>query len=273
MRTGIFPILFLVLFAGGFAIAQPSAPPSDGDRVVASVNNRQFTMDEAREVYRSLPQSQILPFETLYNDILDYLIDADLFLAAAQRANLEEDEDLQRLIQRAKNQAIVAFYVKTQVEAAVTPQSIREEYRRYLAENPPAQEIRAWHILLDSEQDARDVIARLDRGEDFNKLIKEVSLDSQANPNNTGDLGFFSRDQMPEEISRVAFSLRRGEYSKQPISTRFGWHVIRVGERRQAQPPTLEDVQDELRQRVSQQAYDKLVKDLRSRARIRKHKL
>ena len=124
----------------------------------------------------------------------------------------------------------------------------------------------ARHILVEKEDDAKAIIAALDKGADFATLAKEKSTDPAKD--NGGDLGFFSREDMVPEFADAAFKLQKGEYTKTPVHSQFGWHVIKVEDRRTAAPPSFEDSKQQLTNELAREVIGAKIKDLRSGAKI-----
>ncbi len=150
--------------------------------------------------------------------------------------------------------------------AAATEEAVNAAYEKLKSEFEPKEEIRARHILVVKEDEARDVVAKLDAGEDFVELAKTTSV-GPSGPQG-GDLGFFGEGQMVKPFSDAAFAMEPGTYTKDPVKTQFGWHVIKLEERRNTQPPALEQVRGELENQISNDAVSSLIEDLRGKATI-----
>ncbi|MCW5770881.1 MAG: peptidylprolyl isomerase, partial [Rhodospirillaceae bacterium] len=131
------------------------------------------------------------------------------------------------------------------------------------------EEIRASHILVKTEQEAKDIIVQLEKGADFAKLAKEKSIDP-SKERNSGDLGFFTKDQMVKEFADAAFAMKKGETTKAPVKTQFGWHVIRVTDRRTKDAPKFDEVKDQLRQKLAESIAQEEITKLRSAAKIQR---
>jgi len=143
---------------------------------------------------------------------------------------------------------------------AATDEEIMAEYQAQLAESP-AQQYKARHILVESQAQAADLIAKLDGGADFQALAKEYST-GPSGPNG-GDLGWFAPDQMVKPFADAVAALEDGAYTKSPIQTQFGWHVILREDTRDNEPPTLESVHDAIKQRVEQTKFQNYMQTLR----------
>jgi peptidyl-prolyl cis-trans isomerase C len=143
---------------------------------------------------------------------------------------------------------------------------VAARYETFLEENPPKQEIKARHILLENEEDAKAVIEALDGGADFAELAKERSTGPSGA--NGGDLGFFTADMMVADFSDAAFALEPGSYSAEPVQTQFGWHVILVEETREGAQPPLDEVREQLVAELQTQAVQEMLTELRAAAGV-----
>ena len=144
----------------------------------------------------------------------------------------------------------------------MTDEGLQATYQDYLAANPPAEELHARHILVETEEAAREVIALLDGGADFIGLAKERST-GPSGPKG-GDLGYFTADQMVPEFSQAAAALEPGLHTAEPTQTQFGWHVIKLDDRRTAAPAAFEEVEPQLRQQLARESVAAIFKDLRA---------
>ena len=152
--------------------------------------------------------------------------------------------------------------------AKVDDKALEARYQQFLKDNPQQEEVRARHILVASEAVAKEIIADLKKGGDFAALAKAKSTDGSAKEG--GDLGFFTREDMVPEFSEAAFALKPNEFTQEPVKSQFGWHVIKLEQRRQTAAPALADVRDQLTSEMSQEMITKIVEDLRKGAKIEK---
>jgi peptidyl-prolyl cis-trans isomerase C len=149
-------------------------------------------------------------------------------------------------------------------KAAATDDAAHKAYEAAAAAQPPEPEVHARHILLASEDDAKKALARVKGGEDFAKVATELSKDPAGEG---GDLGWFTKDRMVPEFSAVAFTLEPGQISD-PVKTQFGWHIIKVEEKRMKTFPSYDQLKEQALRYVSQKAQSELIADLRSKAKI-----
>jgi peptidyl-prolyl cis-trans isomerase C len=157
-------------------------------------------------------------------------------------------------------------YLVRRVEKELDEKKVREAFDRMIKETPPEEEVRARHILVADEKSANDVIARLNKGEDFAAIAKQVSTDGSAQAG--GDLGYFTRERMVKPFSDAAFEMKPGTYSSKPVRSQFGFHVIRVEDKRPKKPPTFEEAKDEVRMAARRELAESYVNALREKAKV-----
>lgn len=268
----------LMLSAAAFASAPASAqtigellkqPAPKEDPVIARVG----AIDVKRsDLVRSLdglpPQVQQMPLQTVYPLILDRLIDGKLITNAARGQKLNEDAEVKRRLADYEDRVVQEVYLNRAVAAKVDDKALKDRYDKFLKANPPQEEVRARHILVASEAAAKDIIAELKKGGDFATIAKAKSTDGSAKEG--GDLGFFTKEDMVPEFSEAAFALKAGEFTQAPVKSQFGWHVIKLEQRRETAAPSLADMKEQLTSEMSQEMITKIVDDLRKGAKIEK---
>ncbi len=231
--------------------------PAD-DPVAAVVNGQKIYRSEAMAVYAGLPeQYKKLPPEALYAQIVQRLVERKVLALAAEKAGYAKKPDVQRRIEADREQILQEAYLVNQVELQLTDEKLKDAYKKKVAAASHEDEVHARHILLKSEKDAKDVIAQLDKGADFAMLAKTRSTGPTAA--NGGDLGFFTHDQMVKPFADAAFKLKPGEYTHAPVHSQFGWHVIKVEDRRAAKVPTFEELKDELKDEAARSLVAEIV--------------
>jgi len=151
----------------------------------------------------------------------------------------------------------------------MTEDAIKARYEKFVAEQPAQTEIRASHILVATEDEAKEIIKQLAGGADFAAIAKEKSTDPSAKQNG-GDLGYFTAGEMVPEFSQAAFALEKGESSKAPVKSQFGWHVIKVVDKRQKPPPTLEESHGHVEEMLSGELLTAYLTSLRTTATVEK---
>jgi len=260
------PGLMIAALACGFAagVARAQAP---ADPIVGRVNGQEIRLSEIVEAaqslpeeYRGLPQAQLFPL------LLDQAIDRRALVAVARKQGLDKDPAVQRQMATAEEMALQNALISRDIHPLVTEAALHAIYDKEYAGKTGEEEVHARHILVASEADAKKIIAELKGGGDFAAIAKARSSDPGAAQG--GDLGFFKRGDMLPEFAEAAFALKPGEISDKPVKTQYGWHVIKLEERRAAPAPTFEQTHDDLRQKLIQQSVEKIVADARAGAAI-----
>ena len=246
-------ILALIACLG---VAAPAA--AQDASVAAVVDGQELYVRDVRSAFRSLPpQTQQAGFEQVYPGLLELLIQQLVLTNRGLEAGLDETDEAKDLLELAKKRIVYDMFLRDQIRSRVTETQLRSAYDAWLAQNPPQEQVRASHILVETEDDARKVIALIGQGRDFAELAKEFST-GPSGPRG-GDLGFFSRGQMVPSFSDAAFGLQPNQYTADPIQTQFGWHVIYVAEKRttstrsfeEMRPLFLRQAEEELAESVS----------------------
>ena len=245
----------------------PAAAPADV--VIARVNDQEIRLSDIADAAEALPeQYRAMPQNVLFPLLIDQLIDRASVAALARKQGLDKDPAVQRQISRATESALENAIMSRDIGPTIGEDAIRARYDRDIAGKPGEAEVHARHILVATEADAVKVIADLKAGGDFAAIAKARSSDPGAAQG--GDLGFFKKGDMVPEFAAVAFALTPGQTSDKPVKTQFGWHVIKVEERRTAPAPTYEQTHDELRQKMIQEGVQKIVATARAEAKVEK---
>ncbi len=248
------------------APAQNTAAKGD-DPVVARVNGKELHRSDVALAQRSLPeQYQQVPLPQIYPMLLDQLVSGMLIAEAGRKDKLADDPEVKRRTARLEDRVIQEIYINRAVEAAATDKKLHEQYDKFVKAQPANEEVSARHILVATEDEAKAIIVDLGKGADFATLAKQKSTDPAKDTG--GDLGFFTRDSMVPEFADAAFKLGKGEYTKTPVHTQFGWHIIKVEDRRTAAPPSFEDSKDELTNEVAREVITAKVKALKDGAKV-----
>ncbi|HZH28851.1 MAG TPA: peptidylprolyl isomerase [Azospirillaceae bacterium] len=254
--------------------AQTTAPApgktdeANADPVVARVNGQEIKRSDVTATISQMPpQIQQMPVEIVFPAILDQMISMKLLAGAGYAQNLQNDPDVKERLRRAEERAVQEVYMQRQINARISDDKLRERYKEWVAENPPQDEVRASHILVDSEDKAKDLIKRLQDGADFALLAKENSTDPGSAPTG-GDLGYFNEGDMVQPFAQAAFTLSPGALAAAPVKTQFGWHVIKVVDRRQGAVPAFEEVAPQLRNEMQQDVVAGIIEELRGSAKI-----
>ena len=245
----------------------PAVAEDDPDRVVARAGNIEIT---AADIAVAMADPALQLRDTSPEDRLDivitYLVDLRLGAQAAVEAGLGADEDFARRLAYFREKMLLEDYLQLRIDEVVTEEAARELFETTTAGVEPEQEVRARHILVREEEEAIAVIARLEAGEDFAAVARDVSQDP-GSARTGGDLGFFTAGRMVAPFSDAAFALEPGEVSE-PVETQFGWHVIKVEERRMTQLPSFEDMRNQIDNFLTRQAQQSFILGLREGVEI-----
>ena len=259
------------------AADQPPAPPTGSvpapsplpppNTVVARVDGTELHLSDLEAAQQNLPpQAQKLPLEQIYPMLLDRLVDGALIAEAGRKEHLEQDPELQVRLKRYEDRLIQEAYLNQAIKAAETEDQLKARYQTFAKDTAGREEVHAQHILVKTEDEAKSVIAELDKGTDFGELAKKYSTDPSASSG--GDLGYFGHDDMVKAFTDAAFALSPGRYSKTPVKTEFGWHVIKVEDHRVSTPPSFDEARQEVGQLVARDAVGAKLKELRNTAKI-----
>jgi len=265
------------LLAAGATAAFAQAPT---DPVLARVNGIEIHQSDLvlaeDDVGQNLPKGGGEDAKRDY--LISYLTDMILLAQAAEAKRVQDDDEFKRRAAFARNKALMESLLQGEGKLAVTDQALRKVYDEATKQMGEEEEVHARHILFrvanptdekaskEAETKVKAVAERLKKGEDFATLAKELTEDP-AGKQDGGDLGYFTKEQMVPEFSAVAFKLDKGKVSE-PIKTQFGWHVLKVEDKRKRQPPEFDKVKDQLESYVMRKAQVDLVTKLRSEAKI-----
>jgi len=278
LQKGILAFGVALPLAAGAALAQtgtpaPAAPsaqataPADPNKVVARVNGIAITEgDLATAAADPALQLPNLP-EAQKRDLLTgYLIDLKLGAKAAEAAKVGESPEFARKLAYNRDKALLDQYLEQEAQKAVTPEAARKLYDETAKNVTPEEEVRARHILVETEDEAKKAAQRVKGGEDFAKVAGELSKDPGSKTDG-GDLGFFTKDRMVEPFAEAAFKLQPGQVSD-PVKSQFGWHVIKVEEKRTKPVPSFEEMKDQVNAYLERKAQQDLILGLRKDAKI-----
>ena len=250
--------------AAGFALAQGAAPTS---KVLAKVDGVEITeADVAVAAEDPALQLSQVPEAQRRDLLVGYLVDLKLGARAAEAARVGDGADFARKVAYARDKALLDTYLDQESKKAVTPEAARKLYDETVKGLAPEPEVRARHILVETEDEAKAALARLKGGEDFAKVAGDLSKDPGSKAEG-GDLGFFSKERMVEPFAETAFKLEPGQVSD-PVKTQFGWHVIRVEEKRVKPVPTFEETKEQIDTYLGRKAQQDLILALRQKGKV-----
>lgn len=266
MRIALRPIL-LILAVAVLAACAGKQTTADTSSVLATVNGVPITNDMFRAYVRSLAGGQEPQLDAQKHQlVMNRLIDMEVLSQQAQKSGLEKDPKVVADLNIQRTGLLAQQMVQQFLaQHPVTDDQIKAEYAQRIKAMPGTQ-YRARHILVASEQQAKDIINQLNHGGDFAKLAQKYSSDGSKNQG--GELGWFSPDQMVPAFSQTVAQLKKGEYTKQPVHTQFGWHVIQLEDTRSTPPPSLDSVHDQLVNSLEGKEIEAYVNQLHGGAKV-----
>lgn len=242
-----------------------------GDPIVAVVNGTDIKRSDVLAFIGGLPeQVRQMPIQTLFPLALEQVINNKVISEKATSAELLSDPEVEKLATQAKEQIVRNVFVDRQIESQITQKKLLDAYGKLLDSLEEVQETKARHILVDSEEKARALVVKLDEGANFEELAKTESTGPEAQQN-AGELGWFAKSEMVPEFAEAAFALEPGTYTKEPVKTQFGWHIIKAEERRKRPEPEFEAIKPQLEAQLRQQVLTDLVSGWQKEAQIKKY--
>ena len=246
------------------AVCLASTMAQANDQIsVGTVNGKDIWLDDVLRAAERLPEEfQQTPLENYYAQLVADIIDSQLAAVAARNDSFDQKPEIADAMKMAANRVLAESWLAEKVQANVTETAIQNAYDKFVADTASREQVTGSHILLETEADAKAVIAALQDGGDFAALAKEKST-GPSGPNG-GALGTFGRGQMVPAFETAAFDLAVGSYSDTPVQTQFGWHVIKVDGKDIAPAPDLESMRAQLANNLSTQALGRLLEELRA---------
>ena len=244
--------------------------PSASNPKVASVGNDVILKSDVDQLYNAIKQraGERAPEEDkIFWMLVDQIISSRLIIQAATADKLDQSAEVQNSIKMASEQILQEAYIQSALKGLDSDASLKPRYDQLVASMKDQQEVHARHILVQDEAKARELIAQINKGGDFSALAKANSID-EGSKERGGDLGFFSKDAMVPEFANVAFALNKGQVSQDPVKTQFGWHIIKVEDRRARTAPTFEQAKGQLLSELQQEKIRTTIDTLRSKGNI-----
>lgn len=281
-RSLLTAVLALVSTVGLGALPAPAADPANappspapaapaglptGNPVVARVNGVELHLSDVEAAQQSLPpQAQKVPLAQIYPTLLERMIDGMLITDAARKEHLDQSPEVQKRLKQFQDRLVQQAYLQQILKTAQSEEELKAGYQKLLQQKPAQDEVHARHILVKTEAEANSIIDQLNKGADFAGLAKKYSTDPGAASG--GDLGYFTRSDMVPAFASAAFALKPGQYTKTPVKTEFGWHVILVVDRRVKPPPTFAEAREQVSRTLARDIVEAKVKELRTAAKV-----
>ena len=251
------------------SIQTPAVQPvKDEGIVVAIIGGKKVKMEELEAVKNSIPQLKEMPMETVYNKLLELYVNNRVVLDAAKKSGIQDRPDVKKMISDTQDQIVFQAYLSEQLQARTTQEKLKEIYAQEIKNYVPQDEIHARHILVATEKEAKDLIVQLKGGANFEQLANKYSLDKNPQMETGGDLGYFRKDMMIPEFGNAAFAIKVGQISEKPIKTPFGWHVVKVEDKRKAAPPTMAEMGEVIKARFTEETIPVILEEERAKAGV-----
>lgn len=291
VRIGAFGLAAILLAGGAYSFAThaeaqetktgaaPAAATVDmkklpdlfkADVTYATVEGQPLKGAEIKEFIKLLPpQLQQVPAanaDQMVEMIVNQMVNDKLVAKQAAADKLTESAEVKRRVQDAQDQIVRDYFVEKNLEGKVTDAQVKKKYDELVASMPTELEARARHILVKEEALANELIAKIKKGEKFEDLAKEHSLDPTKE--NGGDLGYFVKSAMVPEFGNAVFSMKKGEVTQKPVKSQFGWHVIKVEDTRPQEKPAFDQVKERIKAQLNDEQIRKMVEDLRNKSKV-----
>jgi peptidyl-prolyl cis-trans isomerase C len=255
---------------GGLALLLAMAPApalAQNDPLIAKVNGTEIRQSDLSMAEEDLGQNvPPMPDDQKKDYLIAYLTDIILAAKAAENMKVPDQKDFKSRLAYNRNKLLMEIVLQSEGKAAVTDQAMRKVYDEAVKQMAGESEVRARHILVATEPEANAILAEIKKGTDFAELARQKSKDPGAAAEG-GDLGYFSKEQMVPEFAEVAFKLEKGQLSD-PVKTQFGWHIIKVEDKRTKPAPDFAQVKDQVETFVMRKAQADYITKLREGAKI-----
>lgn len=237
------------------------------DKLIATVDGVEIRQSNIVQATDALgPNLAQIPEKERNDVLIKVLIDTHLLAKAAKAAGIADSDEFKKQMEWMRLRALREAYVEKNVNTGLTDAEMKARYDELSKTVKPEKELRARHILVKTEDEAKAIVKELDGGADFAELAKTKST-GPSGPTG-GDLGFFGAGRMVPEFDKAVFAMKTGEHSKAPVKTQFGWHVIKLEESRDKALPTFDQVKEQLRGAMQSEKLQKAIDDLRAKAKI-----
>lgn len=242
-----------------------ASPAFADDYVMMKVNNQDVTSAEVQHMWEGLfPAGQAPAFDTVKPDMKEKILRAvmaeRLLYGEAVKAGVEKSEKLQSELNDVKKKLVVRTFLDSKTSDLITDADLKKEYDALVSSMKDEKEVRARHILLASEDDAKEAKKKLDSGKSFEEVARDFSKDP-GSAKQGGDLGYFTKDKMVPEFATAAFAMKKGEVSS-PVKSQFGYHIIKVEDTRKVTAPTFNEVKDQLKGKLQEKKLNDYIAGL-----------
>lgn len=252
--------------------AKPAASAQSGDFTIIKIGSDEIKNSEVQDVWKNLFTGDTAPDfatfdENIRQNVLRGMVSERLIFQEALKAGFDKNAEVQKKIEAMKNQVVMQSFIEDQAKHLVAEKDVKALYNQKAKEAKGLEEVKARHILVASEDDAKKIAEDIKKGGDFDKIAKEKSTDKGSGAQG-GDLGWFSKDRMVPEFADAAFKLKKGEVSE-PVKSAFGWHIIKLEDRRPLAFASYEDMKESLQAELTNKSVQTYVEGLLKKADIK----
>lgn len=267
LPLGATALASILLIGGCDFLGDGGGKVEDNSPVLAVVNGTNITQRDLDSAIDQLPPNvRAMPMDQLKEPLMNTLIETQLLASEGSKIGLDDDQEFLHQLARFKIFSLREAYVAHVQEEAITDEALQAAYDEAVEEQELTKEVSASHILLETEDEAKEVIAQLLGGADFASLAEEKSIGPSSS--NGGSLGFFKKNAMVEPFAVAAFNLEVGAITEEPVQTQFGWHVIKVDEIKEVDAPPFQSMRAQIEQNLSQETMEAKIEALRAAAEI-----
>ena len=252
------------MISSRYSLAQTSE-----EIVVATVNGTEVQLKEILDLIEQLPaEYQNQPLTSYFDQMVDEVINTKLAAKAGEKSGLSDDPKVIEAMRVAAQKVLAENWLRSELAKSITEDALEKAYDAYVSDTVSREEVKASHILLADEQTAIGAIQKLKDGADFAELAREIST-GPSGPNG-GELGYFGRGAMVPVFEQAAFELEIGSFTSSPVQSQFGWHVIKLFDKRIAEAPSKEEMSEQLAQNITKLSFARIIETLRADAEIKK---
>jgi peptidyl-prolyl cis-trans isomerase C len=249
-----------------------SAPAWSEEYVMMKVNNQDISSADVQRMWEGLfPQGQAPAFDGVKPDMRDRVLRAvmaeRILLDEATKQGVDKSDKLQRELEDVRRKLVVRTFLDSKTADAITDSDVKKEYERTIAAMKDEREVRARHILVPTEEEAKAAKKKIEGGKSFEDVAKELSKDP-GSAKQGGDLGYFTKDKMVKPFAEAAFGMKKGEISA-PVKSDFGYHIIKVEDSRKVAAPTFSDMKDQLRAKLQEKKLNDYIEGLVKSANVK----
>ncbi len=257
---------FAAVFIAAFAVASPVLAAEN--TVLANIDGQPITEADVQMTMRDLAQQFAkIPAEKQKSAALQALIEIRLMAAQGRTEGIDQTQEFKRQQQFLMDRVLHQSVIDSAVASKITEEDLKKRYDEEIARMPVENEINARHILVKTEEEAKKLVAELDSGAKFEELAAKHTTDPSGKDTG-GDLGYFGAGMMVPEFEKAAFALEIGSYTKVPVATQFGFHIIKLIEKRAKPAPAFEQVKDQIKSALLRDRYTAYLDTLRAASKV-----